>query len=106
MGKSNNNGHVWFHDFMVTEGNTDLCWKPSQKETRTQIAQLDNRISSTVTSVETIDGKVNKAQSQIDQHAHQIATKLMQMISHLSFNKMDIASCGLLIVVVVLMGLD
>lgn len=76
MGKSNNNGHVWFHDFMVTEGNTDLCWKPSQKETRTQIAQLDNRISSTVTSVETIDGKVNKAQSQIDQHAHQIATKV------------------------------
>ena len=76
MGKSNNNGHVWFHDFMVTEGNTDLCWKPSQKETRTQITQLDNRISSTVTSVETIDGKVNKAQSQIDQHAHQIATKV------------------------------
>ncbi|MTK21924.1 hypothetical protein GMA92_10905 [Turicibacter sanguinis] len=53
-----------------------MCWKPSQKETRTQIAQLDNRISSTVTSVETIDGKVNKAQSQIDQHAHQIATKV------------------------------
>ncbi|MCU7192754.1 hypothetical protein, partial [Turicibacter sanguinis] len=42
LGKSNDNGHVWFHDFMVTEGETDLCWKPSERETRTQISQLND----------------------------------------------------------------
>ena len=44
LGKSNDNGHVWFHDFMVTEGETDLCWKPSERETRTQISQLNDKI--------------------------------------------------------------
>ena len=76
MGKSNNNGHVWFHDFMVTEGDTDLCWKPSERETRTRIDQLSDRITSTVSSIQTVDGKVNQAQSQIDQQAHQIASKV------------------------------
>ena len=104
MGTSRDNGFVWFHDFMVTEGETDLCWKPSERETRTKINQLSDRITSTVSSVEmvngkvnqansqidilanrmtsavssieTVDGKVNKAQSQIDQQAHQIASKV------------------------------
>lgn len=76
LAKSNDNGHVWFHDFMVTEGNTDLCWKPSERETRTRIDQLSDRITSTVSSIQTVDGKVNRAQSQIDQQAHQIASKV------------------------------
>lgn len=76
MAKSNENGHVWFHDFMVTEGDTDLCWKPSERETRTRIDQLSDRITSTVSSIQTVDGKVNQAQSQIDQQAHQIASKV------------------------------
>ena len=76
LAKSNENGHVWFHDFMVTEGDTDLCWKPSERETRTQINQLSDRITSTVSSIETVNGKVNQAQSQIDQQAHQIASKV------------------------------
>lgn len=76
LGKSNDNGHVWFHDFMVTEGETDLCWKPSERETRTQIAQLSDRITSTVSSIQTVDGKVNQAQSQIDQQANQISSKV------------------------------
>ena len=76
MAKSNENGHVWFHDFMVTEGDTDLCWKPSERETRTQIAQLSDRITSTVSSIQTVEGKVNQAQSQIDQQATQIAHKV------------------------------
>lgn len=76
LAKSNENGHVWFHDFMVTEGDTDLCWKPSERETRTRIDQLSDRITSTVSSIQTVDGKVNQAQSQIDQQAHQIASKV------------------------------
>jgi len=42
----------------------------------TQIAQMDDRITSTVTSISTVDGKVNSAQSQIDQQATQIASKV------------------------------
>ncbi|MCU7192303.1 hypothetical protein, partial [Turicibacter sanguinis] len=42
LAKSNENGHVWFHDFMITEGDDELCWKPSVRETRTQISQLND----------------------------------------------------------------
>ena len=76
MGTSYNEGCVWLHDFMVTEGDTDLCWKPSERETRTRIDQLSDRITSTVSSIETVDGKINRAQSQIDQQANQIASKV------------------------------
>lgn len=44
LAKSNENGHVWFHDFMITEGDDELCWKPSVRETRTQISQLNDKI--------------------------------------------------------------
>ncbi|MFR6472612.1 MAG: hypothetical protein ACLUPE_09815 [Turicibacter sanguinis] len=44
LAKSNENGHVWFHDFMITEGDDELCWKPSVRETRTQIGQLNDKI--------------------------------------------------------------
>ena len=44
LAKSNENGHVWFHDFMITEGDDELCWKPSARETRTQISQLNDKI--------------------------------------------------------------
>ena len=42
----------------------------------TQIAQLSDRITSTVSSISTVDGKVNKAQTQIDQQATQISSKV------------------------------
>ena len=42
----------------------------------TQIAQLSDRITSTVSSISTVDGKVNKAQTQIDQQAAQISSKV------------------------------
>lgn len=42
----------------------------------TQISQLADRITSTVQSVDTIDGKVNSAQSQINQQATQISSKV------------------------------
>ena len=74
LGTSNENGHVWFHDFMVTEGETDLCWKPSERETRTQINQLSDRITSTVSSVEMVNGKVDQAQSQINQLSDRITS--------------------------------
>ena len=65
MGTSRDNGHVWFHDFMVTEGETDLCWKPSERETRTQINQLSDRIVATASYVDDVNGRVIKANSDI-----------------------------------------
>ena len=76
MGISRSNGHVWFHDFMVTEGDTDLCWKPSERETRTQINQLSDRITATVSSVETVNGKVNQANSDIGILSDRIYSKV------------------------------
>ena len=76
MGTSRDNGHVWFHDFMVTEGETDLCWKPSERETRTQINQLSDRITSTVSSIQTVNGKVNQANSRIDQLSDRITANV------------------------------
>ena len=44
MGLSRENGHAWFHDFIMSEGDQELCWKPSVRETRTRISQLDDKI--------------------------------------------------------------
>ena len=45
-------------------------------QANSDIGILSDRITSTVSSIQTVDGKVNKAQSQIDQQANQIASKV------------------------------
>ena len=56
-----------------TKSNEDLV---TSSAISTQIAQLSDRITSTVSSISTVDGKVNKAQTQIDQQAAQISSKV------------------------------
>ena len=88
MGTSRDNGHVWFHDFMVTEGNTDLCWKPSERETRTQINQLADRITSAVSSVEMVDGRVNQTQTQIDQLSDRIKSEVSKIETSMAIDNL------------------
>ena len=60
----------------INAANSNTASKLQSYATNSQIEQLSNRITSTVSSIETVDGKVNSAQSQINQQAGQIASKV------------------------------